>query len=409
MTNIHPLPFGAETPDELLVAYTNGSLSPAERAEVDRWLAAHPEWVARLRAYQAVGTAVRQAAATSGPPDIGSMAGLWAAVDANPQPRPLRPVAPSPPAYVTAPTGRGRGGPPKWLVAVAASVVVAVGAVSVVLVRDRDSGELSIRDDRAETTEAPSPPDATVAPGDGEDTGAAPAPAPGSGSEAAQALRDGAESTSEQDTAHTTFAATALVDLSGTEIADLANTDAVTVTITGTGQVQFPDDSVLDTTSTFSGGFFDAFPEESVSTVTKGEDTYVSCKGGPYVLEADGAEAECSSLSLGTAFFGPDAGLSLLDRANDGVTELGVEDIEGRSATRYQLEIDIPSDDGGVDPALFDVWIGVDDGLIHQLSVTLDTTLPLEFNGTTAELPIALEMTYELGQFGEPVEIPAVD
>lgn len=405
MTNVHPLPFGAETPDELLVAYANGSLSPAERAEVDRWLAAHPEWVARLRAYQAVGTAVRQAAGSSRPPAIGSLAGLWAAVDATAQPQPQRPATPPPP-YVTAPPGRGGSGSPKWLLAVAASVVVAVGAASVVLARNRDGGELTIRDDRAETEAAPAATDTTVAADDGEVTGAA--PAPGSGSDAAQALRDGAESTSEQDTAHTTFNAIALVDLTGTDIADLANTDAVTVTITGTGQVQFPDDSVLDTTSTFSGGLFDAFPEEVVSTVTKGKDTYVSCEGSPYVLETDDTDGECSSLSLGTAFFGPDAGLSLLDRANDGVTELGVEDIDGAPATHYQLEVDLADEGDPPEPALFDVWIGVDDGLIHQLTVTLDTILPLEFNGTTDELPIALEMTYQLGQFGEPVAIPEV-
>ncbi len=399
MTSTHPLPFGAETPDELLVAYANGSLSPAERAEVDRWLSAHPEWVARLRAYQAVGAAVREAAATSEPPDIGSMAGLWAAVDNTPQPRPLRPAVPPPPGYFTAPPHRGGIRPPKWLLAVAASVVVAVGAVSVVLVRDRDGGELTIRDERVDTT-------AAAATDRGEDTGGA--PAPGSGNDAAQALRDGAESTSEQDTAHTMFEATATVDLSGTELADLTNTETATITVSGPGMVSFPDESVLDTTSTFAGGFFDMLPDEHSSTVTKDDETYVSCDGAPYELEVEGDEGQCGALAVGTAFFGPDAGVSLLDRATDDITTVDVEDIDGRPATHYELEVDLADAGAEPEPATFDVWIGVDDGLIHQLTVTTDSSIPLEWGGTTYELPITLEMTYQLGQFGEPVEIPDV-
>jgi anti-sigma factor RsiW len=37
-------PFGAETPDEVLIAYVNGRLNDAERAEVERWLDEHPAW-----------------------------------------------------------------------------------------------------------------------------------------------------------------------------------------------------------------------------------------------------------------------------------------------------------------------------------------------------------------------------
>jgi len=406
MTSADQLPFGAETPDELLVAYANGSLAPAERAEVDRWLAAHPEWVARLRAYQAVGAAVRQSAATSAPPDIGSMAGLWAAIDVTPQPRPLRPAAAPAPAPAYAPTpGRGGMRAPKWLLAVAASIVVAVGAVSVVLVRDRDNTEVSLasRDDSADTTVAPGGTDPT--------DGGAPSggsPAPGSGSAAAQALRAGAESTSEQDTAHTNFEATATVDLSGTELADLTNTDTAIVTVSGPGMVRFPDESVLDTTSTFEGGFFDLLPDEHASTVTKGDETYVSCEDAPYELEVEGQEGQCGALTFGTAFFGSDAGVNLLEQATDDVTTVGVEDIDGGPATHYQLEVDLADEGAEPEPATYDVWIGVDDGLIHQVTVTTASSMPLEWGDTTYDLPIALEMTYRLGQFGEPVDVPEV-
>ena len=89
MTTTHDLPFAAETPDEFLVAYANGSLAPAERAQVGHWLAAHPEWTSRLDAYRAVGGAVCQAANGSDAPAIGSLSGLWAAIDAQAQARPL--------------------------------------------------------------------------------------------------------------------------------------------------------------------------------------------------------------------------------------------------------------------------------------------------------------------------------
>ncbi len=90
MTTVDELPLGAEAPDELLVAYANGSLAPAERAEVERWLEAHAEWGSRLTAYRAIGGAVRQSAAGSGAPAIGSLSGLWAGIDAPPQSRALR-------------------------------------------------------------------------------------------------------------------------------------------------------------------------------------------------------------------------------------------------------------------------------------------------------------------------------
>lgn len=96
MTTIDDLPFGAETPDELLVAYANASLPPAERAEVDRWLAVHTAWTSRLNAYRAIGGAVRLAAGGADAPAIGALRGLWAAMDAQPEARPVPALPPLP-------------------------------------------------------------------------------------------------------------------------------------------------------------------------------------------------------------------------------------------------------------------------------------------------------------------------
>jgi anti-sigma factor RsiW len=83
MTTVPDRPHGAESPDGLLAAYANGSLFLAEQAEVEQWLAMHPAWTGRLELYRAIGGAVRRSAATADAPTIGSMAALWATIDAT--------------------------------------------------------------------------------------------------------------------------------------------------------------------------------------------------------------------------------------------------------------------------------------------------------------------------------------
>src|SRR5262249_10192061 len=121
MTTVHGLPLGAESPDDFLVPYVNGSLPPAEGEVVERWLADHPECRARAAACGAVQTAVRRSLSAAEPPDIASLSGLWASIDNTPQPRPLRsPLPPPPPpldptAMAVAPRRRS----PRWLAPVA--------------------------------------------------------------------------------------------------------------------------------------------------------------------------------------------------------------------------------------------------------------------------------------------------
>ena len=81
-----PLPLGAVAPDELLVAYVNGSLSPHERDAVERWLAVNPAYQRRVESLRAVRVAVRTAppSVDSRPPPASELSGLWAAIDAAP-------------------------------------------------------------------------------------------------------------------------------------------------------------------------------------------------------------------------------------------------------------------------------------------------------------------------------------
>ena len=81
-----PLPLGAVAPDELHVAYVNGSLSPHERDAVERWLAVNPAYQRRVESLRAVRVAVRTAppSVDSRPPPASELSGLWAAIDAAP-------------------------------------------------------------------------------------------------------------------------------------------------------------------------------------------------------------------------------------------------------------------------------------------------------------------------------------
>lgn len=402
MTSVEELPLGAESPDELLVAYANGSLTGAERAEVDRWLAVHPEWNSRLNAYRAIGGAVRHAAAGSDGPAIGSLSGLWAAIDAQPQSRPLRPPAPPAP-----PVSHGGGHDRRsttWLLAVAAALIVAVAAASVVVAttRNNDDSTIAARPERSPTTEA-------VESGAGAlpDAAAEPAPAGEGDADAAAALRAAAKDTADEDTAHTTVHLTGVSDVSGTQLADIFEAENVTATIEGTGQVEFPDRAIFDTNYTLEEAP-DLPPQHSV-TVQDGDQTEVSCNGGAFVppVEAEG----CTEFGFGSSFTGPLAAVELLASAQSGVRIVGSETLDGAETQRFRLVATLPDETGELRDITTDVWIGVDDGLIHQVVQTGDIVIIVPVTGALPEellVPTAITLTYTLGQFGEPVEIPAL-
>lgn len=135
---------------EILAAYADGELPPAERAAVERWLAAHPEDRALLRTQRELSPANEGFWAEAVPPLPSPRE--WAAVRAAIG----RDLAP-------APAGRRWG----WTAAAAAAVVLAIGAAVWVATRpggppespDRPAADLALR---------PKPEPAPLPPGDDE-------------------------------------------------------------------------------------------------------------------------------------------------------------------------------------------------------------------------------------------------
>lgn len=420
MTALEPLPFGAESPDELMAAYANGSLDPEARHEVERWLAVHPEWQPRLDAFRAVAGAVRRSAASSGAPDLATMAGLWSTIDSHPQPRPLRSAAPPPPPPPPPPYVPTQQPPSRWrsqplLLAVAAALLVAVAATSVVLAvaRGASSDDVAIRDVAPNTTDAPAgaeeddatsaaPPPAT---GGGEEPEATASPPADAEAESRQELRDGAEATENSQTALTNLYAVGTLDLTGTSIEGVANTDTVTVTVAGTGSVDFPDRSQLDSETTIEGGLLSAPPEQASEIEVEGR-KWVSCAGGAYVEQVEGgAEPECTALDLGASFATPEATLELLEKAEGDIENLGVEVVGGVDTTHYRFTSSFDGEELGAVPMTVEAWLGVEDKLLRQVSATTEFELPIDLFGETVSLPTVLQLTFALDDFGAPVDI----
>ncbi len=399
MTTLEPLPFGAETPDELLAAYANGSLTEAERAEVERWLAAHPEWRGRGEAYQAIGAAIREQAAASAPPALADLEGLWAGIDAHPQPRPLRPrpapaappPPPPPPAYASTRTAGRRGAP--WWLAVAA-LLLAVVAVGAVVAAATGRGA-----------------DTAIVPGSTTPaSAAADAPAPTAGTQGAPAglarLQASAKATIDQRTAATSLNATATLDVTGTDLEQVAQTPTIVVTVDGHGDIEFPDRSRLDTATKVDAGLL-PLPAEGASEIEIGERRWVSCGGGAYVEQTDTSTAACSALAVGAYFAGPDAGVDLLERAEGDVQNLGTETIDAVETTHYRFTSSFtPEDSVGSVPLVVDAWVGSDD-LLRQVQATTDFKLPFDLLGKTQTVPVHLELSFTLGRFGSDVTIDA--
>lgn len=434
MTALDPLPFGAESVDELLAAYANGSLDPAARVEVERWLTVHPQWQSRLEAYQAIASAVRSSAASSQAPSLDSLPGVWAGIDAAPQPRFLRPGSPPPPPPPPSLRGGGRAAPMRRsssvLLALAAALIVAMAAASVVVVATRRGSEIAVTGVESAATQATldEEPEAETAndaaaeaetAGDDEPTGAADAapatlapptdvPPPeatgGVDPDPRQALQDGAEATAEASTARTVLNAVGTLDLSGTTAADVAGTDVVTVTIDGQGSIAFPDRSQLESTTTVEGGFLTS-PPESTSEIEVDGRRWIRCDEGGYVEQVEGGEeAVCSGLDLGADLAGPNATVDLLEESDAAVELVGIEAIDGVDTMHYRFTSSFDDETGSV-PVTVDAWLGRDDDLLRQLTATTAMQLPLELFGESLSIPTTLVLTINLTDFGAPVTI----
>lgn len=436
--NERVLPLDAESPDDFLVPYVNGSLPPADRAAVDAWLVENPEWRGRLDAYRAMGAAVRHRPPSAAPtPDIGALGGLWSAIDDTAPPSTVTPfVRPS-----------RRAGAQRWALAAAAALVVVVGGAVVVSQggdddqdfagnepppaqvdatdEDVDAGAAPPSDvsegedddgemaeeapsDEAPADEAPAdegtrPPEQAVPPptGDG-DVGA---PAPGGSEPAAAAVRTAAAATVDAGTAEATLRVQAVVDGTDTPLEEVAGAEAVTITVTGRGQVELPDASVFTTATRFDGGLLTDAPARASSVVERAGRTFERCDGDADYTEAAPFDSTCA-VPFGAEYFGIGTTFDLLTEAVGDVAELGEDSLLGEPVTQYVLTT-TESIDGADVPATIDVWVG-EDGLIRQVRVRASLDLPV---GPTEDagpytVPTDLVILYGFSDFGVDVDIP---
>lgn len=430
MSGSERAPLGAETPDEVLVAYVNGSLSDAERLEADRWLAEHPQWRARLDAYGAIGGAVRRGRADPAPaPDIAALGGLWAAIDAGPprapaplppptpKPTPSRAMPPPPATDVVSIASRRRTGTPRWLLAAAAAAVVMVGGGVVALTRgDTDDQDGSAADEGpAATANFEDQPDDT----EGE-TGAMPeatpppdqlipAPDPGDADsvdrDAMGAVRDAADATVDGDTATFTQVVTATLDVTGTPLEDTAQGTPQVLVAAG-GDIEFPDTVALSGSVRYEGGINPEAPD-SFAIVERDGATFVRCTDEPDFTEIDVADAACVS-PVGTSIAGLPEVLDTLI-SGDASAERLEDDLElDEDVARYEVETDLSVDAGSV-PATMTVTVDAD-GRLEDVVVVFSDEIPVAVTGgDVVQVPADVEVRYTLLAIDVPVEIPAVD
>lgn len=422
------LPLGARTPDEVLAAAQDPGLSPADRRAVEQWLLAHPEWQPLMRSYAAIRIATQQPAVPVDPrpPDVASMTGLWAAINAEPQlttpttraPDPSPAHAPFAPPIALAAERRRRRGSGRWLVAAAA---VVVGAGTVVLV-DRDgggsdsAGETPNTELSDVTVEPPTTADESVAAD--EDTGAAdapgsPIPEVDADEEPSQAalvrLQEGAAATSTASTADVEFRSIATIDVAGTELGDLAGSDVVTFETVGRGQMELPDRAILTTvTTTLVGGEVpDYFPPDSGIVVEDGDRTFVRCAGeADYRELADDEATDCMAMGVGPETFGPEAAIDLIEQesfASASVVEIGTDTMpDGSTITGYQTTQQLDLEPGQTTDVTLQIWID-DESVFRRLIAGGD------FVTSEDQMPATLVIAYDLNNYGTVVDIPDLD
>ena len=353
------LPLGADTPDELIVAYVNGSLSAEQRRAVERWLSEHPEYRVRVTSLRAVRTAVRTAppGVDARPPAASELDGLWRAIDSSPR-------AAAPPEVPASPipldTVRRRA-TARWLLAAAAAVLVLAGVVTVVAQRGGD--------EELETATAPA--DASEQP-----------------AVMLAALTGSADATAAARTANVSLEARTESGVAG---------GPPTIELAGTGQVELPGRAMLDTrTTTRAPSGEPQGPTVAGRVVEDGGRTYVRCRGESHYTERAPAEADCVGLAVDVV--GPNATIAMIGSvAADDVTAMGRAIFDGIAMTGYQVTRPVEFD-GQQIALVTQIWIDAD-SLIRRIVGTAAAA------GQQGRLVVA----YVLTDFGVTVDIPHLD
>ncbi len=238
---------------------------------------------------------------------------------------------------------------------------------------------------------------ATPAP---DTVGVADTPEPTSSGDAAEsdeemraALSRSAAATSLARTANVTFRAVADAELS---------VGPITLEMAGTGQVELPGRSVLDTrTTTMSPDGEELLPPSTASIVEDGDRTFVRCGGEAEYTEQDPDAAECLTLALGPDVFGPDATIDMIEEAEDfDITKSARSRSVASASTGYQVVEPVELDGESV-PLVIQIWID-EDSLIRRIVGAA------QYGSNGAGLT-SLVISYELSDYGVPVDIPDVD
>jgi hypothetical protein len=271
------------------------------------------------------------------------------------------------------------------LAAAAAAVLVVAGVVAVVAATGSD-----------DETDTATPEPGTASPAEPSDagTGDVEPGAAESADELRAALTRSAEATTEARTANVTFRAVADAELS---------VGPVRLEMAGSGQVELPGRSILNTRTTLSAADAEVLlPPEEASVVEDGDRTFVRCGGEPDYTEQSTEAADCATLDLGPELFGPDATIDMLAEAESlDIVEVGEDTLDGDHITGYQVVQPVALDGASV-PLVMQIWID-DDALMRRIVGAA------EYSAAEDPTLRSLVITYELSDFGVPVDIPELD
>jgi hypothetical protein len=369
-----------------LVAYANGSLDAAERAEIDAALASSADLRRELEEIETLRRALRRDDAPLTIP-----AAVWDDIDSPeyaPAPWPP-PTAPARSADVV-PLGTRRRRLAVALTAAAAIVALLVTG-AVVMTRDDNSSEGQV----AEPTPTTAGPPAGAAPSPLD------APAP-------QALMS--------TQAAMTSARTAALDVSGTGVATFDGTlfgeegqAEVGLALSGDGAVDFGDGSAnssayrLTIGMTAVSGPELARPDdlEQTTIVVDGKE-YTSEDGGPYSEEEASDDPADQGLFAQLAV-NPDVLARLPELAAGEIEDLGVARLDDLAVRHLRFDLKPSVGDDVVQRQMAEVWIDAT-GVVHKLRLSFSGPLELDL---IADGEMSLSIDIDLRGFGAPVEISA--
>lgn len=181
---------------------------------------------------------------------------------------------------------------------------------------------------------------------------------------------------------------------------DLPDEFSFEMRITGTGAVEFPDRMRID-------GEMRVVKAEPELPADPSGDFGVAVDGDrTFVRSPDGVWVEVPSVAgpLTPVLADPDGVADLLSGARGEVDDLGVEELDGFPVHHYRFDLDagLFGPAGSDAEGSADVWIGVDDGIVHKLVAASSAD---HHDGSGFRARMRSTMTLELFDFGADVSV----